>query len=242
MAEPVDKDPNYWVLCIDDDPFLRLGLQNALDQTKDIELSAASTKAEGMKLFVEMWNGSSKEESRKPSLVLLDQDLQDGDKGTDLLNDIVEFCGGTPQDAAKVCMLSASQRQRDWVKAFELGAIGWIDKAAVTDLNQFPGRLRDIINNRQVEWDGTQAQYIMRVQQNRDQRPVLTPRMKQVLVETARQGDLKAAAAEIGIAYNTARATLGTVFEKLCTKNQASAIATAIHYELITAEECLPGI
>ena len=162
MAEPVDKDPNYWVLCIDDDPFLRLGLQNALDQTKDIELSAASTKAEGMKLFVEMWNGSSKEESRKPSLVLLDQDLQDGDKGTDLLNDIVEFCGGTPQDAAKVCMLSASQRQRDWVKAFELGAIGWIDKAAVTDLNQFPGRLRDIINNRQVEWDGTQAQYIMR--------------------------------------------------------------------------------
>ena len=47
MAEPVDKDPNYWVLCIDDDPFLRLGLQNALDQTKDIELSAASTKAEG---------------------------------------------------------------------------------------------------------------------------------------------------------------------------------------------------
>ena len=103
MAEPVDKDPIYWVLCIDDDPFLRLGLQNALDQTKDIELSAASTKAEGMKLFVEMWNGSSKEESRKPSLVLLDQDLQDGDKGTDLLNDIVEFCGGTPQDAAKVC-------------------------------------------------------------------------------------------------------------------------------------------
>ena len=139
-------------------------------------------------------------------------------------------------------MLSASQRQRDWVKAFELGAIGWIDKAAVTDLNQFPGRLRDIINNRQVEWDGTQAQYIMRVQQNRDQRPVLTSRMKQVLVETARQGDLKAAAAEIGIAYNTARATLGTVFEKLGTKNQASAIATAIHYELITAEECLPRI
>ena len=60
MAEPVDKDPNYWVLCIDDDPFLRLGLQNTLDQTKDIELSAASTKAEGMKLFVEMWNGSSR--------------------------------------------------------------------------------------------------------------------------------------------------------------------------------------
>ena len=30
--------------------------------------------------------------------------------------------------------------------------------------------------------------------------------------------------------------------EKLGTKNQASAIATAIHYELITAEECLPGI
>ena len=30
--------------------------------------------------------------------------------------------------------------------------------------------------------------------------------------------------------------------EKLGTKNQASAIATAIHYELITAEECLPGV
>ena len=65
---------------------------------------------------------------------------------------------------------------------------------------------------------------------------------KQVLVETARQGDLKAAAAEIGIAYNTARATLGTVFEKLGAKNQASAVATAIHYELITAEECLAVI
>ena len=142
MAAPIERDPNYWVLSIDDDPFLRLGLQNALDQTKDIELLSASTKAEGMKLFVEMWNGSSKEASRKPNLVLLDQDLQGGDKGTDLLNDIVEFCGGTPQDAAKVCMLSASQRQRDWVKAFELGAIGWIDKAAIADLNDFPGRLK----------------------------------------------------------------------------------------------------
>ena len=242
MADPVDKDPNYWVLSIDDDPFLRLGLENALGQTKDIEFSSASSKTEGMKLFVDMWNNSSESPSRKPSLILLDQDLQDGEKGTDLLSDIVGFCGGTPQDAVKVCMLSASQRQRDWVKAFELGAIGWIDKAAATELDKFPSRLRDIINNRQVEWEGAQAQYIMRVQQNRDQRPVLTPRMKQVLVETARQGDLKAAAAEIGIAYNTARATLGTVFEKLGTKNQASAVATAIHYELITAEECLPVI
>ena len=242
MADPVDKDPNYWVLSIDDDPFLRLGLENALGQTKDIEFSSASSKTEGMKLFVDMWNNSSESPSRKPSLILLDQDLQDGEKGTDLLSEIVDFCGGTPQDAVKVCMLSASQQQRDWVKAFELGAIGWIDKAAATELDKFPSRLRDIINNRQVEWEGAQAQYIMRVQQNRAPRPVLTPRMKQVLVETARQGDLKAAAAEIGIAYNTARATLGTVFEKLGTKNQASAVATAIHYELITAEECLPVI
>ena len=201
-----------------------------------------SSAREGLKLFVELWNNSSGDATRKPSLVLLDQELQGGEKGTDLLSDIIDFCGGVPRDAAKVCMLSASQQQRDWVKAFELGAIGWIDKAAVTNLNEFPGRLRDIINNRQVEWEGSQAQYIMRVQQNMDQRPVLTPRMKQILVETARQGDLKAAASEIGIAYNTARATLGTVFEKLGTKNQASAVATAIHYELITAEECLPVI
>ena len=240
MANSVDKDPNYWVLSIDDDPFLRLGLESALGQTKDIEFSSASTKAEGMKIFVDMWNNSSEDPTRKPSLLLLDQELPGGEKGTDLLSDIIDFCGGVPQDAAKVCMLSASQQQRDWVKAFELGAIGWIDKAAVANLDEFPGRLRDIINNRQVEWEGTQAQYIMRVQQNRDQRPVLTPRMKQILIETARQGDLKAAASEIGIAYNTARATLGTVFEKLGAKNQASAVATAIHYELITAEECLP--
>ena len=240
MADAVDKDPNYWVLSIDDDPFLRLGLDSALSQTKDIEFSSAASKADGMQVFVEMWNSSREDTKRKPSLILLDQDRQGGDKGTDLLSDIIDFCGGTPEDSVKVCMLSASQQQRDWGKAFELGAIGWIDKAAVTDLDKFPGRLRDIINNRQVEWEGSQAQYIMRVQQNRDQRPVLTPRMKQILVETARQGDLKAAAAEIGIAYNTARATLGTVFEKLGTRNQASAVATAIHYELITAEECLP--
>ena len=124
MADPIDKDPNYWVLSIDDDPFLRLGLENALGQTKDIEFSSASSKTEGMTLFVDMWNNSSEGPSRKPSLILLDQDLQDGEKGTDLLSDIVGFCGGTPQDAVKVCMLSASQRQRDWVKAFELGAIG----------------------------------------------------------------------------------------------------------------------
>ena len=221
MANPVDKNPNYWVLSIDDDPFLRLGLESALGQTKDIEFSSASTKAEGMKIFVDMWNNSSEDPTRKPSLVLLDQDLQGGEKGTDLLSDIIDFCGGVPQDAAKVCMLSASQQQRDWVKAFELGAIGWIDKAAVTNLNEFPGRLRDIINNRQVEWDGTQAQYIMRVQQNMDQRPVLTPRMKQILVETARQGDLKSAASEIGIAYNNARARLGREGEQVGTENQA---------------------
>ncbi len=242
MPDLADKDPNYWVLSIDDDPFLRLGLESALGQTKDIELFSASSASEGLKLFLELWNNSSGDATRKPSLVLLDQELQGGEKGTDLLSDIIDFCGGVPRDAAKVCMLSASQQQRDWIKAFELGAIGWIDKTAVTNLNEFPGRLRDIINNRQVEWEGSQAQYIMRVQQNMDQRPVLTPRMKQILVETARQGDLKAAASEIGIAYNTARATLGTVFEKLGTKNQASAVATAIHYELITAEECLPVI
>ena len=59
---------------------------------------------------------------------------------------------------------------------------------------------------------------------------------------SAQEGGDDAAAAESGIAYNTARATLGTVFEKLGTKNQASAVATAIHYELITAEECLAVI
>ena len=97
MADPVDKDPNYWVLSIDDDPFLRLGLENALGQTKDIEFSSASSKTEGMKLFVDMWNNSSESPSRKPSLILLDQDLQDGEKGTDLLSEIVDFCGGTPR-------------------------------------------------------------------------------------------------------------------------------------------------
>ena len=61
MADPIDKDPNYWVLSIDDDPFLRLGLENALGQTKDIEFSSASSKTEGMKLFVNMWNNSSED-------------------------------------------------------------------------------------------------------------------------------------------------------------------------------------
>ena len=138
MPDLADKDPNYWVLSIDDDPFLRLGLESALGQTKDIELFSASSASEGLKLFVELWNNSSGDATRKPSLVLLDQELQGGEKGTDLLSDIIDFCGGVPRDAAKVCMLSASQQQRDWVKAFELGAIGWIDKAAVTNLNEFP--------------------------------------------------------------------------------------------------------
>ncbi len=81
MADAVDKDPNYWVLCIDDDPFLRLGLDSALGQTKDIEFSSAASKADGMKMFVEMWNDSQEDTKRKPSLILLDQDLQGGEKG-----------------------------------------------------------------------------------------------------------------------------------------------------------------
>jgi DNA-binding NarL/FixJ family response regulator len=76
VADAVDKDPNYWVLSIDDDPFLRLGLDSALSQTKDIEFSSAASKADGMQVFVEMWNGSQEDMKRKPSLILLDQDLQ----------------------------------------------------------------------------------------------------------------------------------------------------------------------
>jgi len=241
MSDIGRKQLAYSILCIDDDPFLRIGLEHALGEAKDIDLSLAPTKAEGMKSFVEIWNRSSDLKHRKPDLVLLDQDLEGGEKGTDLLREIVDFCGGSPDDSAKICMLSASQRPRDWMKAFELGAVGWIDKAAVSNMSAFAGRLRDIINNRHVEWEGAQAQFIMRAQQNRGQLPVLSPRMKQVLIETACQGDLKLAAAEIGIAYNTARATLSTIFEKLGAKSQASAVATAIHYELITAEECLPA-
>ncbi|HIL06044.1 MAG TPA: response regulator transcription factor, partial [Acidimicrobiia bacterium] len=94
MADAVDKDPNYWVLSIDDDPFLRLGLDSALSQTKDIEFSSAASKADGMQVFVEMWNGSREDMKRKPSLILLDQDLQGGEKGTDLLSEIIDFCGG----------------------------------------------------------------------------------------------------------------------------------------------------
>ena len=75
MADAIDKDPNYWVLCIDDDPFLRLGLESALGQTKDIEFSAAASKADGMKVFVEMWNDSREDAKRKPSLILLDLSL-----------------------------------------------------------------------------------------------------------------------------------------------------------------------
>lgn len=96
MANSVDKDPNYWVLSIDDDLFLRLGLESALGQAKDIEFSSASTKAEGMKIFVDMWNNSSEDPTRKPSLLLLDQELPGGEKGTDLLSDIIDFCGGVP--------------------------------------------------------------------------------------------------------------------------------------------------
>jgi DNA-binding NarL/FixJ family response regulator len=106
------------ILIIDDHPMLRHGLKDILTRELD-ELSVAEAKdsrAAAELLGKEKWN-----------LILLDINLP-GRSGFEVLSDVQRLCPGTP-----VLVLSVYPEKEFAVRAFKLGAAGYLNKQTACD-------------------------------------------------------------------------------------------------------------
>ena len=99
------------VLVIDDEPQIRRGVRNALQQAGGIRIIEAATAAEGLDAAA----------AEQPALIILDLGLPDRD-GLDVCRDLRAFT------AKPIIVLSARHQEREKVAALDAGADDYVTK------------------------------------------------------------------------------------------------------------------
>ena len=107
------------LIIIDDHPLFREGLKAIIGQsTKHEVVGEAGTGRKGLKMVREL----------KPDLALVDMSLPDR-SGIELIRDIIKFSSNT-----RVLVVSMHSQIDYIVKAFQVGALGYLVKESATDL------------------------------------------------------------------------------------------------------------
>jgi DNA-binding NarL/FixJ family response regulator len=111
--------PKNRLVIIDDHPLFREGLKAIIGQsTKHEVVGEAGTGRQGLKVVREL----------KPDLVLLDMSLPD-QSGMELIREIIKVSSNT-----RVLVVSMHSQIDYIVKAFQVGAMGYLVKESATDL------------------------------------------------------------------------------------------------------------
>jgi two-component system nitrate/nitrite response regulator NarL len=206
------------VVVADDHPLFREGLERAVRGRPDLELLWAA--AEGREALERI-------RALAPDVAVLDLRLPDLD-GLQILNALVREGSRTG-----VVFLSATAEQELVYSAVQAGARGYFrkeaDREAILDGIAAVARGRTAID---LELQTGVLEQI-RMHRPYDDRPVLTPREREVLALMSEGLSGPQIAERLIVALTTVKTHQGRVYEKLDVSDRAAAVATAMRRGLL---------
>lgn len=214
------KKPQIRILLADDHPIFRDGLKKLLSLEEDMSVvGEASTAGECASLLGKL----------KPDILLLDLKFPDRDGLTILEETNLESL------PTKVIVLTASDDDRDVVRAMRLGARGVVLKQAATDL-----LIKSIRKVQQGEvWlDRKMTADVMKalahsVEAIRREKPLLSDREREIVQLVASGLRNKEIGEKLFISEQTVKNHLHNIFEKLGVSDRLELALYAIHHKLI---------
>jgi two-component system nitrate/nitrite response regulator NarL len=205
------------VFVADDHPVYRDGLTRSIRERPDLELAGeAASGSEALDGIREV----------RPDVAILDVRMP-GLEGTEVLNAIQRDALGT-----RVVFLSATVESDVVYRAIAMGAGAYLSKESDrTEI--FEAVARVARGETYVPSDlhsGLAAQIRLR---EKESRPVLTPREREILLLTADGHSAPAIASQLHLSPATVKTHLQSLYEKLGVSDRAAAVATAMRQGLL---------
>jgi two-component system, NarL family, nitrate/nitrite response regulator NarL len=205
------------IYLVDDHPVYRDGLARAIKERPELELTGQS--GSGRQALEEIG-------TLLPDVALVDVRMPDLD-GNDVLRALQR--DGVP---TRVILLSAELEGELVYRAIAMGAAAYVSKAADRDtIIDVIGRV--VRGGTYVPpelMNGLAAQIRLR---EREERPALTGREREVLRMTADGRSAPRIAAELHLSTATVKTHLQSLYEKLGVRDRAAAVATAMRLGLL---------
>ena len=209
------------VAIADDHPIFRDGLRKLLDAEEDIVVAGeASNGTEAVQMIPKV----------KPDVLLLDLRMPDKD-GLTVLEE-VNFDSLT----TKVIVLTASEEERDIVRAMRLGARGVILKQTATDM--LIKSIRKVYQG-EIWLDKRMMAEVMRAftksseQGVKRDKPLLSDREKEIVQLVAQGFRNREIGEKLFISEQTVKNHLHNIFDKLGVSDRLELALYAIHHRLI---------
>ena len=217
MTAPVQVAVRTRIYVADDHPVFRDGLVRAIKDSPELELVGdTGSGREALAAIADL----------RPDVVLLDVRMPDLD-GTDVLHALRRDGLST-----RVVLLSAALDGGLVYGAIAAGAGAYVSKAAdrATILDVVARVARGGTYLPPELMDGLAAQIRLR---ERDDRPALTAREREVLRLTADGWSAPGIAGELHLSTATVKTHLQSLYEKLGVRDRAAAVATAMRLRLL---------
>jgi len=199
------------LLCVDDHPVVRGGLQQFIDLQPDMTVvAAAATGEEALALY----------RQHHPDVTLMDLQLP-GMSGLEAIRTI----RSEDQDA-RVIVLTMYEGDEDIAKALDAGAMTYLLKDTLSqDLLR---TIRDVHDGERRLPPNVAARLASRVSQH-----VLTPREVEIMTLIAKGMRNKEVASALAIAEETVHAHVKNIFAKLEVSDRTAAVAIAVRRGII---------
>lgn len=205
------------VFVADDHPVYRDGLVRSIKERPELQLAGeAASGAEALEAI----------RAEQPDVAILDVRMP-GLTGTDVLNAIQRDGLGT-----RVVFLSANVEGDVVYKAIAMGAGAYLSKEADrTEIFEAVSRVaRGETYVPPALHTGLAAQIRLR---EKDERPALTPREREILLLTADGHSAPAIASQLHLSPATVKTHLQSLYEKLGVSDRAAAVAAAMRQGLL---------
>lgn len=199
------------VLCVDDHPVVRSGLQQIIDLQPDMMvIAAAGTGEEAIDLF----------RRHKPDVTLMDLQLP-GISGVEAIRQIRTEC-----PTARIVVLTMYEGDEDMARALDAGAQAYLLKDTLS--HDLIRTVRDV-HRRECRIPCTITERL----ENRTPMPHLSPREVQITELIAEGMRDKEIATALGIAEGTVHAHLKRIFAKLKVSDRTAALTKALRRGII---------
>lgn len=212
------------LLIADDHTLMREGLCQILDWEEDFEVVGEASQGR---------EACRKARILKPDVILMDILMPEMD-GVEATHIITE-----EQPAINVIILTISKKEEHLFEAIKAGAKGYLVKDV--DSSKLLETIRKVSSGEAI-LDSTMAGKILEEfrhlsRQGAKEQARLTPREKDILQLVGQGFSNRAIAKELGIAENTVRNRLSTIFDKLHVNNRTQAARYALRKGLASLDE-----
>ena len=196
------------VLCVDDHPVVRNGIQQIVDVQSDmVVVAAVATGEEAIELF----------RRHRPEITLMDLQLP-GMSGIEAIRSIRNECS-----TARIIVLTMYHGDEDMARAIDAGAQAYLLKDTLS--HELIRTVRDVHRGEySIPHAGAEQ---------RDPRAHLTPREVQITELIAEGMRNKEIAIALGIAEETVHAHVKHIFSKLKVSDRTAALSTAVRRGII---------